>query len=41
MKVSYTPESIDDLIIGNDIIRYLIRSNQIDILRIWHYKEDR
>lgn len=34
------PEMIRDLIIGNYIARYLIRSKNIDILRIWHHKED-
>ena len=35
------PEMVQDLIIGNYIARYLIRSKNIDILRIWHHKEDR
>jgi len=35
------PEMVRDLIIGNYIARYLIRSKNIDILRIWHHKEDR
>jgi len=35
------PEIVRDLIIGNYIARYLIRSKNIDILRIWHHKEDR
>ena len=35
------PEIVRDLIIGNYIIRYLIRSKKIDILRVWHHKEDR
>jgi len=35
------PEMVRDLIIGNYIARYLIRSNKIDILRIWHHKENR
>ena len=35
------PEMVRDLIIGNYIARYLIRPKKIDILRVWHYKEDR
>lgn len=35
------PEMIRDLIIGNYIARYLIRSKKIDILRVWHHKEER
>ena len=35
------PEMVRDLIIGNYIIRYLIRSKKIDILRVWHHKQDR
>ncbi len=35
------PEMVRDLIIGNYTARYLIRSKKIDILRAWHYKEDR
>jgi len=35
------PEIVRDLIIGNYIARYLIRSKKIDILRVWHHKEDR
>ena len=34
------PEMVRDLIIGNYIARYLIRSEKIDILRVWHQKED-
>ena len=33
------PEMVRDLIIGNYIARYLIRSKKIDILRVWHHKE--
>ncbi|MCK5354007.1 MAG: type II toxin-antitoxin system RelE/ParE family toxin [Methyloprofundus sp.] len=32
---------VRDLIIGNYIARYLIRSKKIDILRVWHHKENR
>ncbi|PHS26413.1 MAG: plasmid stabilization protein [Methylophaga sp.] len=35
------PEMVRDLIIGNYIARYLIRSNEINILRVWHHKEER
>ena len=35
------PERVRDLIIGNYIARYLIRANEIDILRVWHQKENR
>ena len=35
------PEMVRDLIIGNYIARYLICSKKIDILRVWHHKEDR
>jgi len=35
------PEMVRDLIIGNYIVRYLIRSKKIDILRVWHHKQDR
>jgi len=35
------PEMVRDLIIGNYITRYLIRSRNIDILRVWHHKENR
>jgi len=35
------PEMVRDLIIGNYITRYLIRSKKINILRVWHHKQDR
>ncbi len=35
------PEMVRDLIIGIYTARYLIRSKKIDILRVWHFKEDR
>lgn len=35
------PEIVRDLIIGNYVARYLIRSKKIDILRVWHHKEER
>ena len=35
------PEMVRDLIIGNYITRYLIRSKKIDVLRVWHHKQDR
>ena len=34
------PEIMRDLILGNYIVRYLILENTINILRIWHHKED-
>ncbi len=33
------PEIIRDLIIGNYTARYLIRPEEITMLRIWHHKE--
>ncbi len=33
------PEIIRDIIIGNYTARYLIRSKEITVLRIWHHKE--
>jgi len=41
VELAPEPEKIRDLIIGNYIARYLIHSEQIYILRIWHHKEDR
>lgn len=35
------PELIRDLITGNYIVRYLIYSNKVHILRVWHHKERR
>ena len=35
------PEMVRDLMIGNYIARYLIRPKKIDILRVWHHKENR
>lgn len=35
------PEIVRDLIMGNYIARYLISTNEIHILRIWHHKENR
>ena len=32
------PKIVRDLIIGNYITRYLIRSKKIHILRVWHHK---
>ena len=34
------PDIIRDLIIGNCTARYLIRPEEISILRIWHHKEE-
>ena len=36
-----SPEMVRDLIIGNYIARYLVHSKKIDILRVWHHKENR
>ena len=41
VELAPNPEIIRDLIIGNYIARYLIRTKQIIILRIWHHKEER
>ena len=35
------PEMIRDLIIDKYIARYLVHSNTIYILRVWHHKENR
>lgn len=35
------PGMVRDLVIGNYITRYLIRSNELNILRVWHHKENR
>jgi len=35
------PEMVRDLVIGNYIVRYLLRSTEINILRVWHHKENR
>ena len=35
------PEMIRDLIIGSYIARYLVLSNEVHVLRIWHHKEQR
>ena len=35
------PEAVRDLIIGSHTVRYLIGSNKIYILRVWHHKEQR
>lgn len=35
------PEMIRDLIIGNYTVRYLVDGDEIDILRVWHHKEER
>jgi len=41
VKVERAPnlEIIRDLIIGNYTARYLIRPEEITMLRIWHHKE--
>ena len=35
------PEILRDLILGNYIVRYLVLDKTINILRVWHHKEDR
>lgn len=35
------PKMVRNLIIGNYTARYLIRPKKIDILRVWHHKENR
>lgn len=34
------PEMVRDLILGHYIVRYLLKANEVIILRIWHHKED-
>jgi len=34
------PEIMRDLILGDYIVRYLILDKTINILRMWHHKED-
>ena len=34
------PELVRDLIIGNYIVRYLVLDKTINILRVWHHKEE-
>jgi len=43
IEVTKAPNSQDirDLIIGNYIARYLVRNNQIVVLRVWHHRENR
>jgi plasmid stabilization system protein ParE len=41
VQLAPNPEVIRDLIIGNYIVRYLIRSDEINILRLWHHRENR
>ena len=35
------PEMIRDLFAGRYIARYLVHSDEVHILRIWHHKEQR
>jgi plasmid stabilization system protein ParE len=35
------PEIVRDLILGNYIVRYLLTTSEVHILRIWHHKENR
>lgn len=39
VELAPNPDIIRDLIIGNYTARYLIRPEEINILRIWHHKE--
>jgi len=41
VQLAPNPEMIRDLIVGNYIIRYLVQPKRIDILRVWHHKENR
>ncbi len=41
VELAPNPEMFRDLIIGNNIAHYLIYSEQIYILRVWHHKEER
>ena len=41
VQLAQNPEIIRDLIVGNYIIRYLVQPKRIDILRVWHHKENR
>lgn len=34
------PDVIRDLIVGDYTVRYLVGSKEINILRIWHHKEE-
>jgi len=34
------PEIMRDLILGNYIVRYLVLDKIINILRVWHHKEE-
>jgi len=35
------PKTVRDLILGNYIVRYLLTTNEVHILRVWHHKENR
>jgi plasmid stabilization system protein ParE len=35
------PQAIRDLIVGAYIVRYLVRSQAVIVLRVWHHNEDR
>lgn len=35
------PKIIRDLILGKYVVRYLILSESISILRVWHHRENR
>ncbi len=35
------PKAIRDIVIDKYIARYLVHEKEINVLRIWHHKEDR
>ena len=35
------PEAVRDLVIGNNLARYVVHETEIYVLRIWHHREDR
>ncbi len=41
VTIAPNPEILRDLILGNYIVRYLVLDKTINILRMWHQKEDR
>ena len=41
VELAPDPKMIRDLIIGYYVVRYLIHTNDIYILRVWHQKENR
>jgi len=41
VELAPDPKSIRDLCIGNYVVRYLVNTKDIYILRVWHQKENR